>query len=152
MKEYQRNTKSCNFSDLHTETIASFKKYFEKNDLGNVETEIILCCETTSTKIKPGLFGKLFGGGNFAQNTIIFFTPNRLFWGSTDQKDHITILSAKLKEIEIKDFNSNLIEDNGLEIFGFLNDSPKRVQAFIGFGEEPFADEFRKRLKETALN
>lgn len=151
MREYQRNTKQSNFSSLPTETIASFKKYFEKNELGNVEAEIIMCCETISTKIKQGFFGKLFGGDNFAQNTAMFFTPTRLFWGTTDQKNQITILSAKLKDIEIKDFNSNLIEDNGLDIFGFINQSPKRVQAFIGFGEETFAEEFRKRLKETAL-
>lgn len=150
MKEYQRNTKPSEFSRLPLETIQAFRKYFEKSELENVDAEILMCCETTSAKINQGFFGKLFGGGNYAHHTAVFFTSDRLFWSTTDQKNNVTVLSAKFSEIEITDFKTELIDDNGLNVFGAIGHFNERVQAFIGFGEEPFADEFRQRLKETA--
>lgn len=152
MKEYQRNTKRSEFSRLPAETIQAFRKYFEKNEMENVEAGILMCCETTSAKIKQGFFGKLFGGGNYAQFSVVFFTPTRLFWSTTDQKNQIAVLSAKFSEIEITNFKSDLIEDNGLNIFGFIGHFKEKVQAFIGFGEEQFANEFRQRLKDAVRN
>lgn len=150
MREYQRTTKQYKFSDLPIETLQAFRKYFEKHELGNVEPDILMCCETVSIRIKQGFFSKLFGGGNFALNTAMFFTSERLFWCSTDQSNQRTVISAKLQEIELKDFASDLIEDSGINIFGFLDQSSERGQAFIGLGFETAAQEFRKILKETA--
>lgn len=150
MKEYQRNTKQSNFNSLPLETVQACRKYFEDHELEKIESNILLCCETTSSKVKQGFFGKLFGGGNFVHFTAVFFTPERLFWANTDQKNHIVVLSAKFSEVEITDFDSKLIEDNGLNVFGSIGHFKERVQAFIGFGEEPFANEFRRKLKETA--
>lgn len=150
MKEYQRNTKQSEFSRLPAETITAFRKYFETHELENIEPQILMCCETTSAKLKQGIFSKVFGSGNYAQHSAVFFTPTRFFWSSTDQKNHVTVLSAKFSEIEITDFKSDLIEDNGLNVFGAIGQFHQRVQAFIGFGEEQFANEFRLRLKDTA--
>ena len=149
MKEYQRNTRECKFTDFSPETIQSFRKYFEKNELGDVESEIVMCGETDSTRLNRGFFARLFGPGNFGQKTSVFFTPQRLFWCSTDQKNQRAVLSAKFKDIEVKEFASNLVQDTGLEVFGFINQSSKKVQAFIGLGEEPFAREFKKKLDEA---
>ncbi len=152
MRDYQRTTKELKFSELSLETLQEFRKYFEKHELGNPEPDIIMCCETVSHRIKYGFFSKIFGGANFAQNTLIFFNSERLFWGTTDLEQQLTIQSARFQEIEIKDFASDLIEDTGIEVFGFINQSLKRVQAFIGLGQEPCAEEFRKVVKLTAVN
>jgi hypothetical protein len=56
-----------------------------------------------------------------------------------------------LSEIEICDFESNLmVEDSGLTVFGFINQSPQRVEAFIGLGAEAAAQKFRETLKDAA--
>ena len=43
-----------------------------------------------------------------------------------------------------------MVEDAGLEIFGFINQSPERVHAFIGLGEEPAAQKLRQTIKNAA--
>jgi hypothetical protein len=149
MREYQRTTRECKFTDFSPETIQALRKYFEKHELGEVETGIIMSAETDSTPLKLGFFGKLFGGGNLDCQTAIFFNSDRLFWCTDDHRNQPTVLSAKLREIEVKDFASDLIEDSGIEIFGFVNQSHKKVVAFIGFGEETFALEFKKRFKKA---
>lgn len=150
MREYQRTTRECSFNDFQPEIQSAIRKYVEKYELGDVEASALMCAETVSEKIKHGFFSKIFGGANYAQNVAIIITPERLLWCALDSQNNAIVLSARLSEIEISDFQSNLIEDSGLDVFGFINQSPGRVQAFIGLGAEEAAQKFRRTLKEAA--
>lgn len=152
MREYQRTTKPCKFDELPPETLQAIRKYLEKHELSDIEANILMGCETTSTRIqKPGFFAKLFGGGvNFAESTVMFLTPRWLIWCTTDGQNNKTVLAARVSEIEVKDYKSDLIEDSGVEIFGFINKSPERVHAFIPLGEEDYAGMFSQLLKDMA--
>ncbi|HYP49558.1 MAG TPA: hypothetical protein VEQ34_01360 [Pyrinomonadaceae bacterium] len=150
MREYQRTTRECSFSDFTPEVRSAIRKYAEKHALGNIESEALMCAETVSEKIKTGFFSKIFGGSNYAQNVSMLVTPARLLWCALDSRVNAVVLSARLSEIEISDFASDLIQDNGLDVFGFINQSPERVQAFIGLGAEAAAQKFREAVKEAA--
>lgn len=149
MREYQRKTRECPFSDFEPEIQSAIRKYAEKYALGNVESEALMCAETVSEKINTGFFSKIFGGANYAQNVSMLVTPERLLWCTLDSRSNAVVLSARLSEIEVSDFESDLIQDNGLDVFGFINQSPERVQAFLGLGAEAAAQKFRETVKEA---
>jgi hypothetical protein len=150
MREYQRTTRECSFNDFRPEIRSAIRNYAEKYELGNVEADALMCAETVSEKVRQGFFGKLFGGANYAQNVSMLVTPERLLWCTLDSRNNAVVLSARLSEIEITDFDSSLAEDSGLDVFGFINQSPERVQAFIGLGAEAAAQKFRETVKEAA--
>jgi hypothetical protein len=119
-------------------------------ELSAIERENSMCCETVSRRIKPGFLSRLFGNSHAIQHTGILLTSEWLIWATTDGKGGASSIAARLSEIRVKDYASSLIEDCGLEIFGFVNQSPKRVQAFVGLGREPAAEQFRLTLKAKA--
>jgi hypothetical protein len=99
---------------------------------------------------RVGIFKSLFGNSKAIQHTGILLTSEWLIWATTDGKGGAASIAARLSEIRVKDYASSLIEDCGLEIFGFVNQSPKRVQAFVGLGREPAAEKLKLTLKATA--
>lgn len=152
MREYQRSTKECTFGALRPELVASIRAYIEKRALGGVENEVVLCAETTSEHLKKGLMAKLAGGGDKIRHTAIVLTPSWLIWANTDEKHGPVTLAVRLKDAEITDFKSPLpqIEDDGLEIVGFMVGATERASAFIGLGPEPAAQKVRETIKATA--
>lgn len=148
-KEYQRTTREISFNNLQPQFLEKIRKYLEKKDIQDFEGNILMCVETTSEKISQGFFANLFGSGNYGKQTVMAFSPNRLLWSTLDNKNEIVVNSAKLNEIEIKDFSSPLIEDTGLDVFGFINGSTERVTAFLGLGEENISQKFKQTLAET---
>ena len=62
MSDYERTSRECvTHNQLRPELVTAISTYLEKNDLTNVGSEIIMCCETTSTKRRKGLFDGLLG-------------------------------------------------------------------------------------------
>ncbi|HEX8368127.1 MAG TPA: hypothetical protein VF604_06270 [Pyrinomonadaceae bacterium] len=151
MREYQRTTRECSFNDFQPEIRRAIRKYVEKHELGDIEQDVLMCAETVSEKIKQTFFSKIFGNANYAQNVSMLVTPERLLWCTLDSRNNAVVLAARLSEIEICDFESNLmVEDSGLDVFGFINRSPARAEAFIGLGAEASAQKFRETLKDAA--
>jgi hypothetical protein len=149
MREYKRTTHECSFNEFLPKIIAAIRTYAKENEFGETETNVLICAETSSEKIKQGFFSKFFGG-NFAVKTCVVITPERILWATLDNKNETAVLAARLSEVEIKDFSSNLIEDTGLEIFGFIGEFAERLTVFIGLGEEEVAQKLRRVLKEAA--
>jgi hypothetical protein len=56
MNVYTRSTRECAFADLGPELTLAIRKHIEKYKLGDVESALLICCETTSTNQKTGLF------------------------------------------------------------------------------------------------
>lgn len=148
MREYQRATRECSVAELHPELGKAIREYAKKHDLGDIEAEVLICCETISERRKKGLLTRLFGDPDAFHHTAMLLTPVLLIWGTTGARRGTSIVSARLADIEVRDYDSSLIEDSGLDIFGFLNQSPERAQAFIGLGEGQAAERFRRALKE----
>ncbi len=61
MGDYRRSTRECNFEQLRPEIVTALRDHIQRYELGDVERETLICCETTNERIKkPGLFEKLF--------------------------------------------------------------------------------------------
>jgi hypothetical protein len=128
--------------------------------LGDIETTILFCCETTSEKKKKGLFDFLLSGDpDPIHYTGIILTPGWLVWSRSGPKSGVATSAARISEIEIsnllarfkngQDSSPQALNGEGLSIFGFINQSPEKVTAFIGLGAEPAAQKLRDLLAET---
>jgi hypothetical protein len=144
MSEWERSTRECSFADLAAAD--AIRAYAEERGLGDLEHDALIVCETTSKRTKKGLLRRAK-----TQQTGIVVTPRFLVWAASDEGEPAAVVAAKLDEIEIKEFRSDLVEDSGLEVFGFLYGSSERAQAFIGLGSESAAQRLREVLGKATV-
>ena len=56
MGDYMRSTRECAFGQLRPELVQAIRDYLQKHELGTIDADILICCETTSEKTKRGFF------------------------------------------------------------------------------------------------
>ncbi len=153
MGDYQRTTRECAVAALRPELARAIREHAQKHDLGDVEADVLLCCETTSERKKPGWLGKLMGDSDKVLYTGVVVTPRWLIWATSSAKGGPAVLSARLRDIEVKDYEVTpaykLVEDTGLEVFGLMTGAAERASTFIGLGREPAAHKVRSVLREA---
>ncbi len=133
----------------------AMRDYFENQKLVGIETAILMCCETTSEKKAPnGSRGVLaFLEGEDPDTTVytgMFVTPEWLVWARVGNKSGTLVTSADLRNVKVKPFSSRFTEDTGLEVSGFIGDSPGRVKGYIGMGPEEAARKFCDEAVQAA--
>jgi len=149
--DYMRSTRECAFGQLRPELVQAIRDYLQKHELGTIEADISICCETMSEKKKKGFLRTLLGDNSDAIHyTGMLVTPGWLIWATWGAKSGVVIMAARLEDIQVTDFASQLINDTGLEVFGFLSGFAERVSAFIGLGPEPAAERFSATVKAAA--
>jgi hypothetical protein len=137
VSDWQRVTHESSYADLPPDVQLSIASYAEKHELGDVGADATFCAVTTSER------KKLFGTQR--QRTSILVTPALLVWALSEDDD-VTTLAVRRSEVEIGEFDSTLVHDTGLEVFGFVPlGASERGTVFIGLGPEPAS----LRLKET---
>jgi hypothetical protein len=146
--DYMRSTRECAFGQLRPELVQAIRDYLQKHELGTIEADILICCETTSEKTKRGFFRNLVGGDSDPIHyTGMLVTPGWLIWATCGAKFGVVVMAARLHDIQVMDGTTQLINDTGLEVFGFLSSFAERVSAFVGLGPEPAAQKFRAAVK-----
>jgi hypothetical protein len=155
--EWKRTTRECSFADLRPELVAAIRQFVEKHKLPILESEVLACCETTSESKKAGLAERLMGGGDKVQYTGVLVTPSWLIWAASGDKTGVSVTSARLTDIaEVRDYEDTpfhqLIEDHGLQIYGFRYHGSEREVWFLGLGQEYAAQRFRDVLREAIQN
>jgi hypothetical protein len=141
MSEWQRSTEESAYGGLAPEVQLSIAEYVEKHGLGDIGAVATFCAVTSSEKRK--LFGRR------SQTTSIVVTPELLLWALSEGGD-VTTIAAKRSEIEVRDFTSELVDDSGIEVFGFVPlGASERGTAFIGLGPEAAAQRLRDALAEA---
>jgi len=143
-----RSTRECAFGQLRPELVQTIRDYLQKHELGTIEADILICCETTSKKTKRGFFRNLVGGDSDPIHyTGMLVTPGWLIWATCGAKFGVVVMAARLQDIQVMDGTTQVINDTGLEVFGFLSGFAERVSAFIGLGPEPAAERFSAAVK-----
>ena len=155
MADFNRYTRECSFSQLRPELLQAMRDYIENQKLVGIEVTILMCCETTSEK-KPsdgdrGVLAFLAGDDpDTVVYTGMFVTPEWLVWARVGDKSGTLVTSANLKNVRVKPFASNFTKDTGLEVSGFIGDSPGRVKGYIGMGPEEAARKFCAAVVQAA--
>jgi hypothetical protein len=128
----------------------AIQNYFQEQNLGDPETETLLCCETVSTrKNAGGLFSLLNGAEDATVHTGMLLTSEWLMWMRKGDLSGIVLNAANLKEIQVKTYLSILNKDNGLEIVGYIRDSKNQVRGYVGMGPELAAQRFCEEVEKA---
>jgi hypothetical protein len=149
MNAYTRSTRECTLGDMHPELATAIRKHIETYNLGEIESSILICCETTSTSKKAGLFAN----GDKITLTGVFVTTQFLVWTDGKEKGKPSVRSALLRNIDVQDFENTAMyrvnPDSGMNIVGRYTDVTKQGQSFIGLGPDPAGEKFRQVLQHA---
>jgi hypothetical protein len=150
MSAYNRTTRECFVSQLQPELRQAIQHYFQEHNLGDLETETLLCCETTSTKKRTNeLISWLNADLDRTIHTGMLLTAQWLIWVRSGDRSGLVLTAANLKEIQVRTYASKLTKDTGLEIYGYIAGSKGRVRGYIGLGSEEAARKFCEAVKQT---
>jgi hypothetical protein len=145
MSDFNRTTRECAYNQLRPELLAAIQKHATEHELGDIESDAMICCETTSDRKK--------GGGDKVIYTAMLVTPRWLVWATSGDKQKPVAMSARLGEIEARDYETTplykLVQDSGINVLGISTGVAERGEIFIGLGKEPSAQHFRGVLKQA---
>ena len=145
MSGYKRTTRECTLDSMRPELAAAIRTHVEKHNLGDILSGAVMCVETTSEKLKKGLFG---GAEIIYQGAAL--TKDWLVWAAGGTKAPMGVLSARLNQITAQDYAKSdfakLIPDTGVDVNGLKTDSPEAGSTFIGLEENAAGKKFREAL------
>lgn len=151
MSEYNRTTRECPVNQLHPEVFRALRNYFQEKDLGDLEVETVLCCETTSTKKSGGLFSRFSTSVDETIYTGMVLTSEWLVWARSGDQSGVLLSSANLNVIVVNTYKSMFVNDSGLEIIGYIGDSKLVVRGYVGMGPEAAAQKFCEEVKQAVI-
>jgi hypothetical protein len=150
MSNYNRTTRECSVSQLHPELRQAVQNYFQEHDLGDPETESLMCCETISEKKEVNKLASWLGGdADTTIHTGVLFTSEWLIWARKGDQSDTVLHVASLKEIRVSAHEPLLTREPGLEIAGFAETSKGRVRGYIGMGPEAAAQKFCEAVQKA---
>ena len=143
MAYYRRSTRECSVSQLTPTLLQAAREYFQPHNLGDLETEVRLCCETIS-EMKTGswLTSWLDAGEDSTIHTGILLTGQALVWMRDGNRSGVRAVGAKLINIHARAYSSLFSHDAMLEISGLLEDSKSNIRGVIALGPEAEAQKF----------
>jgi hypothetical protein len=144
--EYTRSTVECRYDELKPVFRNNVRLYAEDYKLGDVENEVLHCFETTN--LKKGFLGRVK-----TNYTEICFTKRFLFWIIVKDKDDEGVGAAQWADIvEVREWADTemgqVLEESGVELFGFLYRASRRCTWFIGIGKDDAGNKCASLLKE----
>jgi len=152
MSDYYRTTRECSLGQLRPELLYAIREYFQKHQLGDLETETLFCCETTSEKKNVGRLASLLSDDpDTMAYTGVVLTSQWLIWARSGDQSGMVVTAASLKEIQVKAFASMLTKDTGLEIDGYIGDSKGRVRGYLGMGPELAAQKLCEQVQQAII-
>lgn len=152
MSEFSRTTTECSVSQLRPELFQAIQLYASRHELGDVEAETLICCETVSQKKSQGRLPAWLGGqGDTIVYTGTLLTPEWLIWARSGDRSGVALSAARLMNIQVKAYISPLTLDSGLEISGYLENMSGRVRGYIGLGDSPAAEKLCAVVREAVV-
>jgi hypothetical protein len=148
MNTTTRKTRACTMETLDEELKAAIRAHGAKYGLDDIESDILMCCETISVRQKKGLFG-----GIKTTLSAAYVTPKWLVWADSTNQNDAGAGTAQLKHIDVRDYQATasytITPDQGLNITGRYTDKNKTGITFIVLDFEPAGQKFRKVLEEA---
>jgi hypothetical protein len=152
MSDYIRTTRECSVSELHPDLLQAIQSYFQEHALGNLQADVVMCCETISRKKSARKSVSWLDGKH---DTIIYmgmlFTSRWLIWVHHGDQTGTRVNTASLNEIQAEFYIPLLTKDAGLKIVGFVGDNNTRINGYIGMGNDPAAQKFCEEVKQAIL-
>ena len=151
MSDWKRRTRDVSFENLMPDMIAAINKHIEQYNLGPILSDVLMCIQTDSEKIKKGLFG---GGETVFTGAVI--TPRWLLWVTSGSKTKPAVFSAQLNDVVVQDYAdtqfAKMISDSGINVTGKFTDVSENIAAFIGLDESESANKFKETVIKAIQN
>src|SRR5512133_1225646 len=148
MSENKRITRICAINELKPALSSAIRAHIQQYQLGDIESNVLMCCETTSVQQKKGFFG---GSENAVSTALV--TTQWLVWAESVGSKTVEVNSALLTHIDVHDYAGSAMgtisPDTGLNITGRYTNAVKTGQTFIGIGSDQNGIKFREVLLDT---
>jgi hypothetical protein len=142
-------THECSMEDVTPELKAILRAHMVQYHLTDLEPEILMCCETASTREKKGMFSR----GVEKTQSAVFLTPKWLVWADSTDRNNAGAGSAELRNINVQDYSATamyvIVPNEGINVTGRYSDVHKTGMTFIVLGSEPDGKKFRQMLQEA---
>ncbi|HEY4723148.1 MAG TPA: hypothetical protein VII92_14940 [Anaerolineae bacterium] len=147
MSDYRRTTRECNLDQLQPELAHTLQQYFQQHPLSKVEAEILMCCETSSTRTSTNQLDAWLNRDLDTNTTMaLLLTPQRLIWALSGERSGIAVASAQLKDLRVKVFAPKGTRDFGLDVYGRMEYTTVRAGGKLFMGPEAAAKQFCEEI------
>ena len=148
MNTTARKTRACTLDTLDEELKAAIRAHGAEYGLDDIESDILMCCETLSARPKNGLWG-----GIKITLSAVYVTPKWLVWADSSGRNDVTVSTAQLSQIDVRDDQITaqyaIAPDQGLNITGRYTDKNRTGITFIVLEAEAEGQKFRNILHEA---
>jgi hypothetical protein len=149
MPDWKRITKEIAFESLPSQMVSAINHHIEQYSLGPILSDVLMCIQTDSEKMKKGLFG-----GTEIVQVGAAVTPRWLVWAVHGTKTQTVVLSAQLTNITAQDYAqtsfAKMVPDSGIEVGGLFTANSASASAFIGLDESGTANKFKEIIMKAA--
>lgn len=140
-------TRGCTLEGLSPNLRSALRLHGKQFELEDLESDVLICCETRAVLPKNGLVG----GQAEVTYSAAYITPKWLAWATAPAHGPASAGSAQLRHIEMQDYATLAIfagqPHQGLNITGRYTDVNTPGMIFISLGPEPDGLNFRHILK-----
>ena len=152
MIDYIRTTRECSASQIYPSLYQAIREYFQTHQLGNPDTEALICCETISQVRNPSkLASFLDGNPDSITHLVILLTAEWFIWARNGDRSGIIVTGAKLKAIQVKAFVARRTKDMKLEVSGFIADTKEYVRGNLEMGPDVAAQKLCEEVEQAVL-
>ncbi len=150
---YTRTTRICPVSQIHSSLSQGVRDFFQAHQLGDPDTETLLCCETISRRdAPPRVVAWLDGNPNTKIYLATILTKEWLIWARHGDQTGMVVTGAKLQVIKVKAFVRRSSKEMELEISGFIANTREYVRGNLEMGPEPAAQKFCEAVVSAVLS
>ena len=143
-----RKTRACTIDTLDTGLKAAIRAHGTKFGLEDLESDILMCCETITVHRKKG-----FLGGINTTLSAVYVTPRWLVWADSSGSTDVVAGTAELNQIDVRGYRAAgqyvITADQGLNITGRYTDEDRTGTTFIVLDTQGNGHRFRHVLHEA---
>lgn len=148
MNRTTRKTRNCTLDALDEDLKSAIHAHAVKYDLKDLESNVLMCCETLSVREKKG-----FWGGIQTTLSAVYLTPEWLVWADSTDRSDASVCASQLIHVDIWDDRAtsgySVTADEGLNITGLYTVRNKEGMAFIALDSSADGRKFRQVLEEV---
>lgn len=144
-----RKTRACTVDTLDTGLKSAMRAHGTKFGLEDLESDILMCCETLT--IHPG---KGLSGGINTTLSAVYVTPKWLVWADSSGSTDVAAGTAQLSQIDVRAPQAvsryAITPDQGFTVMSLNTDeNGTDKMAFIVLEAQGYGQKFRHVLQEA---
>jgi len=152
MGTYDRFSRLCTVDQLRPELAHALRERAQKLNMGELDADVVSCCETRSERKKTGWLPSLLEDDRDPVHyTAVALTSQRLLWARSGEKLGTVVTTAQLKDLRVLVREAPKSREMLLDLTGYFDKSRQRFTGTLAVDAGPdgrkFADDVRKAVE-----